>query len=210
METCLQKICNSVQELVNHFYHHRETWFVLVTISISNVFINNSFGVSIMHPGTHLAQLFLYWFWSYLRFLCSMCPFSWSICWSPDYVSYTKPFLCTHLNNDFIYIYFFSGAFLLCWTPYSAILIWSVVKSAHIPVLTSAIPTMLTKTGSCLTPLVYLWRNRKMQKVVMEIYPCLKSYRRKRPLLTRGRPRKNIPIRTQQQQRKQTCSHSKV
>lgn len=34
---------------------------------------------------------------------------------------------------------------------------------------------MLTKTGSFLTPLVYLGRDRKMRKVAMEIFPCLKS-----------------------------------
>lgn len=71
------------------------------------------------------------------------------------------------------------GAFMLCWTPYVAILIWSVFKTDDIPILISAIPTMLTKTGSCLTPLVYLGRDRKMRKVAKDVIPCLKSKPRK-------------------------------
>jgi hypothetical protein len=43
--------------------------------------------------------------------------------------------------------------------------------------MASVIPSMITKIGGCFTPLVYLRRDRKIRKVLTDMFPCLRPKR---------------------------------
>ena len=71
----------------------------------------------------------------------------------------------------------FVGTFLLCWSPYAVIMILSIFYPDVMSPMASVIPSMITKIGGCFTPLVYLRRDRKIRKVLTDIFPCLRPKR---------------------------------
>lgn len=62
------------------------------------------------------------------------------------------------------------------WTPYAMVMMWYIVTDgAYIHPLLASIPSMVTKTSSCVIPLVYLGRSKNIRKAVLDMYPWCRS-----------------------------------
>ncbi|XP_008396501.1 opsin 8, group member b isoform X1 [Poecilia reticulata] len=101
------------------------------------------------------------------------------------YFTYKKSTNSNHIPNIvklhrrlLIIAVLISVGFVVCWTPYGLVSLWSVLNdSSKIPPEVSLLPCMFAKSSTVYNPLIYYFFSQSFKKEVKQLpWPCLGSH----------------------------------
>lgn len=67
-----------------------------------------------------------------------------------------------------------SGAFLLCWTPYAVVSLWSALGNpSDVSPVAGTVPSLIAKSSVVWNPLIYVLTNKQFRSRFSALFTCL-------------------------------------
>jgi hypothetical protein len=83
-----------------------------------------------------------------------------------------------HISPFFMPVYLFSGAFVVSWTPYSIVSLWTAVGDFYkIPIWIIVAPAVFAKCSIIWNPIIYVIRHDHFRKAVQQSMSCPNCFR---------------------------------